>query len=97
MESRQLQFFVEMTKEPLGPSHYILTDSVGVAAGLVRDLKRDGTVMYGQVDELKYSLDYPDIQDRFVNWENFVDWLTQHHQQGDVTFVLLIGKDGDIS
>lgn len=65
----------------LGDSRYVLTDSVGVAAGLAWELKRSDVLMYSQKGEVAYGLEYPDAKGHLISDADFPQWLAQARKQ----------------
>lgn len=92
-DSKQPQFLVDIVSESLAPSRYVLSNSVGVAAGLAWELKRSDILLYGQKGELKYGLAYPDATGRFISSAAFPQWLAEHRQQGIISMILLLPRD----
>ena len=75
----------------------MLANNVGVAAGLAWELKRNDITMFDQSGELRYGLDYPDAKDRYVDKDDFAQWLAEHRQQGRVSLVILLSKHDEIA
>ncbi len=92
-DSKQPQFLVDIVSESLAPSRYVLSNSVGVAAGLAWELKRSDVMLYGQQGELKYGLSYPDAKDRYLSSDDFPQWLAAHRQEGPISLVLLLSRN----
>ncbi|HEX4503485.1 MAG TPA: lipid IV(A) 4-amino-4-deoxy-L-arabinosyltransferase [Scandinavium sp.] len=92
IDSKQPQFITDIVSEQLTPSRYVLTNSVGVAAGLAWQLQRSDIIMFGQQGELKYGLAYPDAQGRFFEKSDFESWLAKHRSEGPVSLVLQLDK-----
>ncbi|VTM22922.1 Undecaprenyl phosphate-alpha-4-amino-4-deoxy-L-arabinose arabinosyl transferase [Raoultella terrigena] len=92
IDSKQPQFMIDIVGESLAPSRYVLTNNVGIAGGLSWELKRNDIILFDKQGELKYGLDWPDAQGRFVSEGDFVSWLATHRQQGPVSLVLLMDK-----
>jgi 4-amino-4-deoxy-L-arabinose transferase and related glycosyltransferases of PMT family len=90
--SKQPQFMTDILSEQLQPSRYVLSNSVGVAAGLAWELKRSDVLLYGGRGELRYGLDYPDAKGRYIPAEQFSDWLATHRQLGTVSMILQVKK-----
>ena len=92
IDSKQPQFMMDIVGESLAPSRYVLSNNVGIAAGLAWELKRSDIIMYDKQGELKYGLGWPDAQQRFVSQQDFAGWLASHRQQGPISLVLLMNK-----
>lgn len=96
VDSKQPQSLIETVRVPLQESRFVLANNVGVASGLAWELKRNDIILYGQAGELRYGLNYPDAQGRFVSNEAIAQWLEEHRQQGPVSLVLLLSKKDDL-
>lgn len=94
--SKQPQLLIETVRVPLQESRFVLANNVGVASGLAWELKRNDIILYGQAGELRYGLNYPEAQGRFVSKEAIAQWLEEHRQQGPVSLVLLLSKNDDL-
>lgn len=95
IDAKQPQPFIQSVTPLLQNSRYVLSNSVGVAAGLAFSLQRSDITLFDRKGELKYGLDYADAQQRFVAADQFADWLAQHRRQGDVAVMLLLSSDRD--
>ncbi|CNK66113.1 4-amino-4-deoxy-L-arabinose transferase [Yersinia aldovae] len=93
IDSKQPQNFIQSNMSELSTSRYVLTDSVGVAAGLAWELKRSDIMMFSQKGELTYGLAYADHQDKFIGDAEFAQWLAQARQQGDVSLVVQLSRN----
>ena len=96
VDSKQPQSLVDTVRDPLENSRYVLANNVGVASALAWELKRDDIILFGQTGELKYGVNFPDAQGRFVDKGELSDWLAEHRQQGRVSLVILLSKNDDI-
>jgi 4-amino-4-deoxy-L-arabinose transferase len=91
-DSKLPQNFTRVNMAELSHSRYVLTDSVGVAAGLAWELKRSDVLMFSEKGEVSYGLDYPDARSHFISDEDFPQWLAQARKQGDVSLVLQLSR-----
>ncbi|MBH1919924.1 lipid IV(A) 4-amino-4-deoxy-L-arabinosyltransferase [Serratia surfactantfaciens] len=91
-DSKLPQNFARATMAELGNSRYVLTDSVGVAAGLAWELKRSDVLMFSQKGEVAYGLEYPDAKGHLISDADFPQWLAQARKQGNVSLVLQLSR-----
>lgn len=96
MESKQPQTLLQSARSELQASRYILSDSVGVAAGIAWELKSSDVYLYEHAGELRYGLNYSDSSDRLVRAAQFKDWLEEHRKQGIVTLILLLARNESV-
>ncbi|KFK94762.1 MULTISPECIES: lipid IV(A) 4-amino-4-deoxy-L-arabinosyltransferase [unclassified Serratia (in: enterobacteria)] len=92
VDSKQPQNFVRANMPALSQSHYVLTDNVGIAAGLAWELKRSDILMFSQRGEVSYGLNYEDSRSHYISDEDFPQWLEQARKQGNVSLVLQLSR-----
>ncbi|WON78772.1 lipid IV(A) 4-amino-4-deoxy-L-arabinosyltransferase [Serratia sp. UGAL515B_01] len=93
IDSKQPQHFIQNNISVLNQSRFVMTDSVGIAAGLAWELKRSDILMFSEKGEVTYGLAYEDSRNRYVSYEDFPQWLEQARKQGDVSLVLQLSRD----
>lgn len=96
IDSKQPQNFINSNFNELSSSRYVVTDSVGVAAGLAWELKRSDILMFSQKGELAYGLNYADSKSHYISGQEFNDWLAHARQQGDVSLVVQLSRNEKI-
>lgn len=96
VHSKQPQAFIEAVKPELQDSRYLITNNVGIGAGLAWEIKRSDIYLYNNKGELNYGLSYPDGQSRFISGADLRDWLATHRQEGNISMLLLISKSRDL-
>lgn len=88
IDSKLPQSFICINKVELEHSQYVLTNSVGLGAGLAWELKRSDILMFSHKGEVAYGLEYPDAAGHFISDASFPQWLLQARKQGNVSLVL---------
>ncbi|RJK61760.1 lipid IV(A) 4-amino-4-deoxy-L-arabinosyltransferase [Serratia marcescens] len=90
-DSKLPQNFARATMAELSDSRYVLSDSVGLAAGLAWELKRSDVLMYSQKGEVAYGLEYPDARGTDQRCR-LPAVLAQARKQGNVSLVLQLSR-----
>ena len=95
VDSKNPQTFIRSHQPLLQDSRYVLSDEVGLAAGLAWELKRSDITLFKARGELNYGLNYADSADRFVDEGAFPAWLAEKRRSGNVALMLKIDRDSD--
>lgn len=97
IHSKQPQEFIGSVRPQLEQSRFVLTNNVGVGAGLGWELKRSDIILYGNKGEVSYGLSYPDAQHRYIEGGDLPRWLAEHRHEGTVSLVILLSRQRDLS
>lgn len=83
------QEFIRQNIETLNASKYIVSNSVGVGAGLAWELQRSDIYLYERTGELTYGVEeYPDSHHKLIKPDNFAQWLEEARKEGNVSVVI---------
>ncbi|UDG79938.1 lipid IV(A) 4-amino-4-deoxy-L-arabinosyltransferase [Candidatus Steffania adelgidicola] len=91
-DTKQPHSFINMVRPQLEKSRFILTNSVGIAAGLAWELQRSDILLLEEQGELAYGLRYPDARGHFIRQASFANWLHERCKtnEGSVSLILLL-------
>jgi len=99
-DAKQPQNFVTNLGQRLSQSRFIVADNPGVASALAWQLQRSDIYFYANQGELRYGLNYPDAQSRFIADGDFAEWLRLQRRVGSVALVMMLDshqKTPDVS
>jgi 4-amino-4-deoxy-L-arabinose transferase len=91
-DSKQPQSFVHAVHDQLAESRYLLANNPGVASAVAWELQRSDINFYDAKGELEYGLSYPDAQSRYIDADDFAEWLRVHRRHGKVSLVLMLSS-----
>ena len=91
--SKNPQAFIDDMMPQLANSRFVLSDEVGIAAGLAWELKRSDILMFDYSGELRYGLGYPDAKGHRINKDEFAGWLANARKEGNVSLMIHLSRD----
>ena len=93
VDSKLPQAFIRQNMTDLEKSPFIVSNSVGIGAGLAWELKRGDIYLLNNSGELTYGLKYPDSEYRLLNDATFADWLAETRKKGQVALLVTDKND----
>lgn len=93
VNSKQPQAFFRTIDRQLDESHFIVSNSTGVASALAWKEKRSDIYLYAESGELTFGLNYPDSRERMIHGGDLAEWLAVHRRQGSVALVMKMTHD----
>ncbi|WP_036769834.1 lipid IV(A) 4-amino-4-deoxy-L-arabinosyltransferase [Photorhabdus australis] len=96
INSKLPQNFINLHRQELEGSRYILSESVGLATSAAWEMKRSDIYMLERWGELEYGLNYPDSQYRRISYKDFPQWLEKARKEGRVSVLLHLYKNEEL-
>lgn len=93
VDSKLPQAFIRQNMADLEKSPFIVSNSVGIGAGLAWELKRGDIYLLNNSGELTYGLKYLDSEYRLLNDATFADWLAETRKKGQVALLVTDKND----
>jgi len=88
INSKQPQEFLQTIDRQLSESHFIVSNTTGLASALAWKEKRSDIYLYAESGELTFGLNYPDSRQRMIQGGDLGEWLAVHRRLGSVALVM---------